>query len=79
MEDIRDALISFSDEHERDCPGGGKPCRNNRAAMIGYLAHCLGIRAPDQWARVKEIAEEYDSHCQGLNCRHELNGRVNHV
>jgi hypothetical protein len=70
-EALRDALFARQAHHERTCPGGGKPCWKDRAEIIAWLAHALGLgKHPGGMIEVLAALETYDRNCKSADCSH---------
>lgn len=65
LEAVRARILEVASDHEIDVHGGN-PCWPNRASMIAWVAHSLGIhRETPLWDRVGELLDEYDACCPG--------------
>lgn len=67
MRGIRDQVLAYLRAHEL-AEHGGEPCMRNRASVVGYLAHSLGVRSLQE---IGDAIALYDLHCPG--CEHQRN------
>jgi hypothetical protein len=59
---IRDQIIAAILDHERTAHGG-QPCLSNRASVVAFIAHCLGVR-DEVWNYAQSLlVEHYDAYC----------------
>ncbi len=66
---IRDALLGWMDKHRQGC--GDEP-RHEPLNLIGYLSHCLGVRAETKNAKAwLEAVAFHEKYCEG--CQHLRN------
>lgn len=61
---IRDQVLEFCREHERT-DHAGEPCYGNRASVVAYLAHTLGLQNLQALGYVAGLLQEYNERCLG--------------
>ena len=67
---LRDAVIAYLEAHDAGCPKGAA-CQE-RLNLIGYLAHCAGLRStPANLAGIGDMMRDYEATCP--NCAHLRN------
>jgi putative phage-type endonuclease len=74
--ELRDALLAYIGDHETGCTTTGRPgsaCWGERANIIAYLCHAIGVRGPRLYQDVARLLAEYDAHCRDPHCKHERN------
>ena len=67
IEEIRDALMGWLNEHRASC--GEVDCVEP-ANALAYLAHCAGVRQ-ENVGLIREQLAVYEAHCPG--CQHLRN------
>lgn len=66
---LRDQMNALAEEHERR-DHGGERCGSNRASLIGYLAHCIGLTNAEVIEAATFKVKLYDANCCDRNCGH---------
>lgn len=61
MASVRDQVLSLVFDHEQE-KHGGEPCWLERCNVLGYLAHCLGVKV-GQMRLFGQLLFDYDCHC----------------
>lgn len=62
---VRDRALAVCADHEH-IAHEGRPCWPNRASMIAFFAHSLGVHnETDVWDDVCRYLDEYDACCPG--------------
>lgn len=67
---IRDPVLAIAKGHEREAHDG-RPCPANRASVVAFFAHCLGVRGRP-WDYAEHLLAEYDVRCADATCDHGL-------
>jgi len=67
MRGLADKIVDYLRLHEIQAHDG-EPCLRNRASVVGYIAHVLGVRSLHE---IGECIALYDLHCP--NCQHLRN------
>jgi hypothetical protein len=74
--EIKLLCIEHVAEHERSCTTTGvpgTPCWGERANLIAFLCHGLGVRGELLYRKVTELLAEYDRLCDDPGCKHQFN------
>jgi hypothetical protein len=70
MAGIRSQVLDAIEAHER-AAHAGQPCWLNRAGIIGYLAHSVGL-TDAELPMLGTILRNYTATCRSTTCRHRL-------
>lgn len=66
---VRDQILALIRDHEQKFHQG-QPCMGNRASLVAYIAHTLGVR-DSVWDYASLLLTEYDMLCKDTACPHD--------
>ncbi len=70
MSNVRDRILEIMESHEIRAHAG-KACMSNRASVVAYVAHCIGVRG-EAWNYAEQLRQDYDRSCRFENCTHKI-------
>ncbi len=70
MQAAMDQIIAMNNDHEQ-ADHDGEVCYANRAAIVAFVAHCLGVCGPNAWLVVQMFAQDFDDHCKQRDHDHD--------